>query len=202
MAQVLEVGKRRRSSQDVADQLLEAALVEFSTHGYEGSSTRAIAQRAGWHQPQINYHFSSKERLWEAAVGRLFEELAEEGGTLEGLEGDPVSVFREGLERFVRFSARRPELHRIMGLESTADSPRLRWIVEHYAGPSFERLASGWAAVRAVGAGADLSAVAVWELVVGCGARPFANSPEVALVTSSRPKVDDQLALLLQVLSI
>lgn len=197
MTQATDLGKPRRGAVDVAGQLIEAALVEFSTYGYEGASTRAIARRAGWHQPQINYHFSSKERLWEAAVGRLFDELAAEVAPLEELEGEPAALFREAITRFVSFSARRPELHRIMGLESTSDSPRLRWIVGHYTKPAFERIAGAWAAVRESGLGAELNATEVWELVVGLGARPFANAPEVELVTGSAPKVDDQLRLLM-----
>ncbi len=48
--------------------LVEAALVEFAAHGYEGASTRVIAERAGVHQPLINYHFRSKADLWRASV--------------------------------------------------------------------------------------------------------------------------------------
>ncbi|NBR91752.1 MAG: TetR/AcrR family transcriptional regulator, partial [Rhodobacteraceae bacterium] len=45
---------------------------EFARNGFAGASTRAIAIRAGAHQPQINYHFSSKEALWRAVVDDLF----------------------------------------------------------------------------------------------------------------------------------
>ena len=55
--------------------LLDAALHEFAAHGFDGASTRAIATRAGVHQPQINYHFDSKEALWRAAVDHLFARL-------------------------------------------------------------------------------------------------------------------------------
>jgi AcrR family transcriptional regulator len=48
---------------------------EFAAHGFEGASTRAIATAAGTHQPQINYHFDSKDELWKAAVDHLFDRL-------------------------------------------------------------------------------------------------------------------------------
>ena len=38
---------------------------EFAAHGFEGASTRAIAAAAGTHQPQINYHFESKDDVVE-----------------------------------------------------------------------------------------------------------------------------------------
>src|SRR5713101_2123454 len=68
----------RRSRADIRERLLDSALVEFGAKGFDGASTRAIAQRVDAHQPQINYHFSSKEALWFAAIDHLFELLGEE----------------------------------------------------------------------------------------------------------------------------
>ncbi|MEZ5226595.1 MAG: helix-turn-helix domain-containing protein [Acidimicrobiales bacterium] len=45
--------------------LVEAALHEFAAHGFDAASTRAIATRAGTHQPQINYHFESSSNCGE-----------------------------------------------------------------------------------------------------------------------------------------
>jgi len=56
--------RRRQARADATrTALLDAALVEFAANGFEGASTRTIAERAGTHQPQINYHFDSKEAL-------------------------------------------------------------------------------------------------------------------------------------------
>src|SRR5829696_2421348 len=68
----------RRSRDDIREQLLESALVEFGAKGFDGASTRAIARRIDAHQPQINYHFASKEALWAAAVDHLFGMLGDE----------------------------------------------------------------------------------------------------------------------------
>lgn len=67
--------RSRRPSEHVAEQLLDAAAAEFAAHGFAGASTRRIAERAGAHQPQINYHFRSKEHLWQATVDHLFAQL-------------------------------------------------------------------------------------------------------------------------------
>ena len=56
----------RRTRSDLREQLLESALVEFAAKGFDGASTRSIAERVDAHQPQINYHFDSKEALWTA----------------------------------------------------------------------------------------------------------------------------------------
>ena len=62
----------RRARTDIRQALLESALVEFGAKGFDGASTRAIASRVQAHQPQINYHFESKDKLWTAAVDYLF----------------------------------------------------------------------------------------------------------------------------------
>ena len=72
----------RRARTDIRAALLESALVEFGTKGFDGASTLAIARRVEAHQPQINYHFQSKEALWTTAVDYLFGLLGE---ALEGV---------------------------------------------------------------------------------------------------------------------
>lgn len=51
--------------------VLEAAIDVFGTHGFEGTSTRALAQRAGTNLTAIRYHFGSKEGLYLAAAERI-----------------------------------------------------------------------------------------------------------------------------------
>ena len=46
-------------------------LAEFAAKGFDGASTRAIAEHVNAQPPQINYHFDSEEALWEAAVEHL-----------------------------------------------------------------------------------------------------------------------------------
>src|SRR6188508_2310645 len=94
---------------DIRERLLDAALVEFGAKGFDGASTRAIARRIGAHQPQINYHFASKEALWTAAVDHLFAELtgAMRGLAVERLRGgsddvaEIAAVFADMIRRFV-----------------------------------------------------------------------------------------------------
>lgn len=182
----LPARRRRRGSELVALDLLEAALVEFAAHGFDGASTRAIAERAGAHQPQINYHFASKELLWQAAVDHLFGLLTDElepSTATAASDLDLVEAFADTVRRFVRFSSARPELHRIMNLESTADSPRLAWIVQRHVRPRFDALDLGWRELRATGAGADLTVLEVWQLLVGFGALPYANAPLLTRLT-------------------
>ena len=55
-----------RDAQATKQKLLRAALASFSTQGYAATSTRHIETAAGVKRGLINYHFSSKQALWES----------------------------------------------------------------------------------------------------------------------------------------
>jgi AcrR family transcriptional regulator len=143
-AQATKKIRTRRARTDIREALLESALVEFGAKGFDGASTRAIAQRVEAHQPQINYHFESKTALWTAAVDYLFGLLGKalDGvlpAELSGVEPSPLgSAFAEGIRRFVEFAAAHPELNQIMVHEGTADSARLEWMTETHVKPVFD----------------------------------------------------------------
>src|ERR1700704_5229556 len=88
------MGLMRRTKDDNRQQLLDSALVEFGAKGFDGASTRSIAQRIDAHQPQINYHFASKEALWAEAVDHLFGLLGAEVADLPLTAGtdDPAKL--------------------------------------------------------------------------------------------------------------
>jgi len=175
------VVRTRRSSDTVAADLLGAAAVEFAAHGFAGASTRRIAERAGAHQPQINYHFTSKEQLWRATVDHLFTLM---DAALPALDAPvpPGDAFAAVVRAFITFSATHPELDRIINLEATVPSGRLDWLVATHLQPRFAAVADGWTQLRAAGVGADLSPGEVWELITSYGAMHFANAPMLTLL--------------------
>ena len=60
--------RRRRSSGEVADRILEAAAEEFEASGYAGATTAAIARRADVTEAQIFRFHDSKQALFRAAI--------------------------------------------------------------------------------------------------------------------------------------
>ena len=182
----------RRTRDDLRQQLLESALVEFGAKGFDGASTRSIAQRVDAHQPQINYHFDSKAALWTAAVDHLFALLAEDLADLSLTEDpdDPVELaasFAEVIRRFVRFAAAHPELNQIMVHEATEDSDRLRWMVEEHVRPIYDVIAVVWEQLRTAGIAAPIDATMVHYVLVGAASLPFVNAPEARLLTGTEP---------------
>jgi TetR/AcrR family transcriptional regulator, regulator of cefoperazone and chloramphenicol sensitivity len=59
--------------EDTRRRILETALEIFASEGYEGASTRHLAERAGVNLPAIQYYFGSKEGLYRAVIESIIE---------------------------------------------------------------------------------------------------------------------------------
>ena len=71
------------------DQVIAAALIEFAERGLAGTSTEAIAVRAGISQPYLFKMFGTKLDLFIAASRRCFENVAQTfTEAAEGLAGE------------------------------------------------------------------------------------------------------------------
>ncbi len=162
--------------------LLDAALREFALRGFDGASTTAIANRAGTHQPQINYHFGSKRALWEASVDHLFERLDGEMRSAPSLPADLATerptAFVDGVWRFVHAAARLPELNRIMVHEAMAASERLDWIVERHTRDRFDQIHTAWTQLVEAGSVEPVDEMTLYYTLVGAASLRFVNDEE------------------------
>ena len=141
--------KERYLEQDVSSsselntksKLLEAAVKIFSKYGYAGASLRQISDLAGVKHGSIKYHYNGKEALWKAVVDFLYTLLADalKPSRQAGDEAGGYPEFRRHLiamtRAYIRFSAKHPELFRILAFEIMHESKRLDWIVENYSKP-------------------------------------------------------------------
>lgn len=59
--------------EDTRRRILETALEIFATEGYEGASTRQLAEHADVNLPAIQYYFGSKEGLFRAVLEDIIE---------------------------------------------------------------------------------------------------------------------------------
>ena len=97
--------RRYRRSQVVRDALVDAAISEFAAHGFEGASTRRIAEAAGAYQSQIKYHFDTKADLWRRCLDRLIEELDDAIAEAADACGDgPVALVESSIRGLVHLS--------------------------------------------------------------------------------------------------
>ena len=183
----------RPSAGPTRDRIVTAATDLFSERSFEGATTREIASRAGVTQPLLNYHFRSKEELWRAAVDALFERLnrtLDERAT--GLRGvDDVTTAKLLVREFVTFSARNPELHRIITQESKADGPRMDYLVDRHVRPIYERTTALFAALARTGAVPPIPPTHLYYILTGAGPTMFVLAPECRRLSSLDPTADD-----------
>lgn len=177
--------KQQTRSKVTQDKLLEAAIIAFSESGYEGTSTRDIAERAGVHHPLITYHFSSKEALWQAAVGRAFDFCFHElGKTLDSVREESPEVRMTALIRaFVHVASSHPDLHRIVVQESSHPNPRIDWISENYLGRFFSIAKPDLEALQAAGVAPKGNVAILFNMLRMTGGAIFALSYEIEKTT-------------------
>lgn len=101
--------RKRRTTQEIKDLILDAAFLEFGENGYSSTTTAVIARRADVAEALIFTHFGSKAELFRKAV---FKPLDDHFSTFIAThtfdEGDEAGRLRESrafvsdLVRFVR----------------------------------------------------------------------------------------------------
>jgi len=132
-----------RSSEDTRVMILDQAERLFADGGYDGTSIRDIAARAGVQAAVVGYHFGSKEELFDTVVGRrasvlnaqraqaLSEALAVRGGRPLPLE----TLIRGYVKPFVDAASHGDPAWRnfatLMG--RLANSPRGVDVIERHA---------------------------------------------------------------------
>ncbi|MDB5800043.1 MAG: TetR family transcriptional regulator [Rhodocyclales bacterium] len=106
-----QIADDSRAGADTAARILDASEWLFAEHGFEGTSMRMITTRAAVNLASVNYHFGSKEALFQEVFRRRLAELnrlrlealnrmeAESDGTalkpsqvLEGFFGPPLEM--------------------------------------------------------------------------------------------------------------
>lgn len=137
---------RAEQREATREQIVSAALMAISEAGFDGVSTRAIAERANVSQGLLTYHFKSKDALWRAAADHLFAmQTASIREALSALElaetNDPREQRRELIRQFVFFSAAHPEFMRFMLESGKQDNERSRWLADTYVGPMYQQFA-------------------------------------------------------------
>lgn len=143
----------RLSAQDRRDQIMEIATGLFARQGFEGTTTRQIAEEAGVNEALLFRHFPSKEKLYWTVIEKLctvrgrrqrVNEILKRGGT-------DAEVFTAIAREFLSRNPRDTELTRLMwftALENHTLSDRFfrTYVASYYealAGYIEERIRKG-----------------------------------------------------------
>jgi TetR/AcrR family transcriptional regulator len=179
--------KRPEPGRDTRDRILDGALAVFGERGFDGATTRDIAARAGTNLGLIQYYFAGKERLWRAAVDRVFDAL---GATLALAVPERLETreqLADVIRACVRFVAANPHFVRLMNDECKRDGARMRWLVDRHGRRLYETAVAVLEHGRRRGFLADLPPVHAYYLFVGAAGMIFSQAPECRRLTGTEP---------------
>jgi AcrR family transcriptional regulator len=113
------------SADDRRELVLDAALIEFARGGLAGTSTDAIAERAGISQPYLFRLFGTKRDLFIAAANRCFANISQAFAAAgEGLGGiEAMHAMGESYEGLI---ADRENLLAQLQMYAACDDPEIR----------------------------------------------------------------------------
>ena len=185
---------RAEQREQTRERIVEAAVASFAELGFDASSTREIAGRAGVTQGLLTYHFASKYELWQVAADRIFSdvdiELARRPEPPDGdtLAGDDA---RGAIRAYVRFAAHHPELFAFMVDAARRDDDGLRWLVDTHLTAQFTRIA-GLARHLYGDDGASL-APHLYYVLTGAASLMFAQAFECRALTGVNPMTEQSI---------
>jgi hypothetical protein len=88
------------------------------------------------------------------------------------------------------FSARNPQLHRIITQESKADSERMDYLVEHHVRPLYEGTVDLFEHLVRDGVVPPIATAHLYYILTGAGATMFVLAPECRRLTGLDPGSD------------
>lgn len=124
-------GRPRRGEGHDRESLLDAALTCFAENGFENTSLRSIAARAGVDVALISYHYGSKLGLWSEVVASVGDDSANRIRAFlkecEGLENS--EKLGQLTMRMVEMISERPQFAQLMVGEMIAAEDETRNLV-------------------------------------------------------------------------
>lgn len=111
------------------EMLIEAAIMEFSKHGYHGTKISEIVKRAGLSQPSFYLYFESKEAIFKELEGLFLSrlhDLVDKSRLEPGIEvNDLKNRIKGSLQSLFEFFQENQDLTRI-GLYISAESQAIK----------------------------------------------------------------------------
>ncbi|WP_433227578.1 TetR/AcrR family transcriptional regulator [Actinomadura formosensis] len=153
------------------ERILDVATRLFAALGYDGTSTRMIAEAAGLNVATVAYHVGGKRDLYLAVMERahLAERAALEGA-LAKITFDAEGILTL-LDAYIDFCLSRPEIPALWMHRWLSDASDVAHLEEQYVRPLMEIVVD--AARKVVPDGIDIE-YAVWTVIwsthgFGCG---------------------------------
>jgi AcrR family transcriptional regulator len=110
--------RRVRNPEATQQDILAAALVEFSDHGLSGARVDAIAARTRTTVRMIYYYFGSKDGLYQAVLEQSYAAMRRAEGQLRLHDLSPVAAITRLVEFIFDYQEAHPEFTRLVTIEN------------------------------------------------------------------------------------
>jgi TetR/AcrR family transcriptional regulator len=175
------------------DAVLAAALRAFATYGYAGVSVRTLSRDLGVSHNLLHQRFGSKMAIWRAAVDWGFGGLVSQLEAADQEHAEPLERLRSFIRAFVKVSASRPELLRIMDGESTKPSERLAYLCATYILPMASRLRPPYEQLLAAGQIRPIPPETIYYMITSGGAALYANTAMTTQLFGQLPRTESDI---------
>lgn len=160
------------------ENILRAALAEFSVKGFAGASVRTIAQEAGVAHGLIRHYFQGKDELFRCAADYLFGQvftILQQAAAGES-SADPIKRLQFQIRSFVHMSAKLPYMASFLMQAGLNGGENFLYVVEKYVKPLQELSLAPYREAVDQGLLVDFEPDFVFLITTHAATAPFANS--------------------------
>lgn len=177
--------QRTKADPSARERIIGEARHRFASSGFEGASTRQIAQDAGVAQSLLLYHFGSKEVLWKAMMDDTFYRAGQVAA--EAARGFEQATVKEllliAVRAFIQMCNEMPDLHRLMTIEGRSKSTRLIWLADKHLKPTFTRSVALIEEAQQQGIVKPGDPALIHYGIIAIAGMAYAFAPEISLMT-------------------
>lgn len=158
--------------------IIRAALAEFSQTGFAGTSLRTIARQAGVTHGLIRHYFQGKEELFHSAADYLFGEMARPltQAAEHADPDDPVGQLTMQIRAYVQMSARLPYMAGFLMHAGLDGGEHFNYVIEKYVKPLQALSLVPYRKAVAQGLMRSLKPDFVFLIATHAATAPFANA--------------------------
>lgn len=129
---LVNVRRRQDRSTQTRRLLIDAATIEFASKGFDGTTTRSIADRAKTRHALLIYHFETKQGIWRSVLEHVLQNWHTRlmAAVVPLAATDEVAALRAFQRTFIELSATEPETHWLMSHEARASTGQLQQLLE------------------------------------------------------------------------